>query len=92
MNISSLIYRPVFATVVTLLYMSVCMYVDSDELLGTEILFANVLEPLNPPEVAAMLSALIFQVQSIVTYTDVCMYVCMYVQYVYIHSTYMGRI
>ena len=59
------------------------MYVDSDELLGTEILFANVLEPLNPPEVAAMLSALIFQVQSIVTYTDVCMYVFMYSMYTY---------
>jgi superfamily II RNA helicase len=33
-----------------------------DELLATEILFFNVLEPLNPPEVAAFLSALVFQV------------------------------
>lgn len=32
-----------------------------DELLGVEALFNNVLEPLNPPEVAAILSAFIFQ-------------------------------
>ena len=38
-----------------------CELNTCDELLGTEILFNNVLEPLNPPEVAAMLSALVFQ-------------------------------
>jgi superfamily II RNA helicase len=36
----------------------------SDELIATEILFFNVLEPLNPPEVVALLSALVFQVRS----------------------------
>lgn len=35
-----------------------------DELLGTEYLFQNVLEPLNPPEAVAMLSALVFQEKS----------------------------
>jgi hypothetical protein len=34
----------------------------ADELIATEILFFNILEPLNPPEVAAFLSALVFQV------------------------------
>lgn len=33
-----------------------------DELLAAEIILGNVLEPLNPPEVAAVLAALIFQV------------------------------
>ena len=33
-----------------------------DELLATEVLFLNVLEPLNPPEIAALLSAFVFQV------------------------------
>lgn len=38
-----------------------CELNTCDELLGTEILFHNILEPLNPPEAVAMLSALIFQ-------------------------------
>jgi superfamily II RNA helicase len=38
-----------------------CEINTCDELLGTEILFHNVLEPLNPPEAVAMLSALVFQ-------------------------------
>ena len=38
-----------------------CELNTCDELLGTELLFHNVLEPLNPPEAAAILSALIFQ-------------------------------
>ena len=32
-----------------------------DELLASEILYQNILEPLNPPEAAAVLSALVFQ-------------------------------
>ena len=39
-----------------------CEISTCDELLATEMLFNNVLEPLNPPEVAALLSALVFQV------------------------------
>eukprot|EP01040_Poterioochromonas_malhamensis_P007703 gene7704-8318_t len=38
-----------------------CELNTCDELLGTEILFHNILEPLNPPEAVAILSALIFQ-------------------------------
>lgn len=38
-----------------------CEMNSCEELLGTEMLFHNVLEPLNPPEAAAMLSALVFQ-------------------------------
>lgn len=38
-----------------------CEMNTCDELLATEILFFNVLEPLNPPEVASLLSALVFQ-------------------------------
>ncbi len=38
-----------------------CELNSCDELLGTEILFNNILEPLNPPEAAAMLAALVFQ-------------------------------
>jgi superfamily II RNA helicase len=38
-----------------------CELNSCDELLGCEILFNNVLEPLNPPEAAAMLAALVFQ-------------------------------
>ena len=40
-----------------------CEISTCDELLATEMLFNNVLEPLNPPEVAALLSALVFQVK-----------------------------
>lgn len=39
-----------------------CEMNTADELIATEILFFNLLEPLNPPEVAAFLSALVFQV------------------------------
>jgi superfamily II RNA helicase len=35
-----------------------------DELIATEMIFNNILEPLNPPEAAALLSALVFQVGS----------------------------
>jgi hypothetical protein len=38
-----------------------CELNTCDELLGTEMLFHNILEPLNPPEAVAILSALIFQ-------------------------------
>jgi antiviral helicase SKI2 len=34
-----------------------------DELLATEMVLDNILEPLNPPEAAAILSALVFQVR-----------------------------
>jgi antiviral helicase SKI2 len=34
-----------------------------DELIATEMVFNNILEPLNPPETAAVLSALVFQVR-----------------------------
>ena len=36
----------------------------SDELIATEMIFSNVLEGLNPPEAAAILSALVFQVST----------------------------
>ena len=39
-----------------------CEMNTCDELIATELLFFNVLEPLNPPEVASLLSALVFQV------------------------------
>lgn len=39
-----------------------CEMTTCDELLATEMLFQNVLEPLNPPEVAALLASLVFQV------------------------------
>ena len=42
-----------------------CEMNTCDELLATEILFFNVLEPLNPPEVASFLSALVFQVSCV---------------------------
>lgn len=38
-----------------------CELNTCDELLGAEILFSNLLDPLNPPEAVAMLSALVFQ-------------------------------
>jgi superfamily II RNA helicase len=38
-----------------------CELNTCDELLGTEILFNNILEPLTPEEAVAMLSALVFQ-------------------------------
>jgi DSHCT (NUC185) domain len=44
-----------------------------DELTATEMLFYNVLEPLNPPEAAAILSALVFQVR-----VFVCVFVCVW--------------
>jgi hypothetical protein len=40
-----------------------CEMNTCDELTATEMLFYNVLEPLNPPEAAAILSALVFQVR-----------------------------
>ena len=40
-----------------------CEMNTCDELLASEMLFTNVLEPLNPPEAAAVLSALVFQVR-----------------------------
>lgn len=40
-----------------------CEMNTCDELLASEMLFGNILEPLNPPEVAAILSALVFQVR-----------------------------
>jgi superfamily II RNA helicase len=33
-----------------------------NELLATEGIFSNILEPLNPPEAAAILAAFVFQV------------------------------
>ena len=39
-----------------------CEMNTCDELIAAEMLFTNVLEPLNPPEAAAVLSALVFQV------------------------------
>lgn len=41
-----------------------CEMNTCDELLATEIIFDNILEPLNPPEAAALLSALIFEEKS----------------------------
>ena len=38
-----------------------CEMTTSNELIATEIIFHNILEPLNPPEVAAILSCLVFQ-------------------------------
>lgn len=38
-----------------------CELNTCDELLGTEMLFHNILEPLNPPEAVGLLSALVFQ-------------------------------
>ena len=40
-----------------------CEMNTCDELIATEMLFGNVLEPLNPPEAAAILSAFVFQVR-----------------------------
>lgn len=42
-----------------------CEMNTCDELLATEVLFQNILEPLNPPEIAALLSAFVFQVSSL---------------------------
>jgi len=38
-----------------------CEMNTCDELIATEMIFNNVLEPLNPPEAAALLSSLVFQ-------------------------------
>lgn len=38
-----------------------CEMNTCDELLASEILYQNILDPLNPPEAAAVLSALVFQ-------------------------------
>ena len=38
-----------------------CEMTTSNELIAAEIIFHNILEPLNPPEVAAILSCLVFQ-------------------------------
>lgn len=42
-----------------------CEMTTSNELLATEIIFHNILEPMNPPEVAAILSALVFQEKTV---------------------------
>jgi antiviral helicase SKI2 len=47
--------------VVTLKGRVACEMNTGSELLTTEIVFKNILEPLNPPEAAAILSALVFQ-------------------------------
>ena len=41
-----------------------CEMNTCDELIATEIVFNNILEPMNPPEVAGVLAALVFQVGS----------------------------
>lgn len=41
-----------------------CEMNTCDELVATEMIFNNILEPLNPPEAAALLSALVFQEKS----------------------------
>lgn len=51
-----------FSRTVSLKGRVACEMNTCDELIATELLFFNVLEPLNPPEVAALLSALVFQV------------------------------
>ena len=48
--------------VVTLKGRIACEMNSCDELIASEMIFNNILEPLNPPEVAALLSAFIFQV------------------------------
>lgn len=50
--------------IVTLKGRVACEMNTCDELLATEAIFANLLEPLNPPEAAAILSAFIFQEKS----------------------------
>ena len=50
--------------IVTLKGRVACEMNTCDELMATEIIFNNILEPLNPAEVVAMLSSLIFQVYS----------------------------
>ena len=47
--------------IVTLKGRVACEMNTCDELLATEAIFANVLEPLNPPEAAVVLSDFIFQ-------------------------------
>jgi len=47
--------------VVTLKGRIACEMNTCDELIATEMIFNNVLEPLNPPEVVAVLAALVFQ-------------------------------
>jgi superfamily II RNA helicase len=49
------------ADTVTLKGRVACEMNTCDELMATELIFNNVLEPLNPPEAAAILSALVFQ-------------------------------
>lgn len=39
-----------------------CEMNTCNELLATEGIFSNILEPLNPPEAAAILAAFVFQV------------------------------
>ena len=53
--------------IVTLKGRVACEMNTCDELMATEIIFNNILEPLNPSEVVAVLSALIFQVQFVHT-------------------------
>jgi hypothetical protein len=53
-----------------------CEMTTCDELLATEIVFHNILEPLNPPEVASLLSALVFQVELL--YLAVVVHVVIY--------------
>ena len=47
--------------IVTLKGRVACEMNTCDELLATEAIFGNVLEPLNPPEAVAILSAFVFQ-------------------------------
>ena len=49
-----------------------CEMNTSDELITTEMLFANVLDGLNPPEIAGILSALVFQVRSWIFIQQCC--------------------
>lgn len=49
--------------VVTLKGRVACEMNTSDVLIATEVLFHNILEPLNPPEVAGILAALVCQVR-----------------------------
>jgi antiviral helicase SKI2 len=48
--------------VVTLKGRVACEMNTCDELTATEAIFANILEPLNPPEAVAILAAFVFQV------------------------------
>ena len=57
-----------------------------DELVATEILFYNVLEPLNPPEAAGVLSALVYQVYIYFVCSFVCFLFVSWFDRLIIHS------